>query len=363
MKKLVFITDTYPPDLCGVADYVELVAMALSTTYEVHVITRCIDIPRKTVTNGVVVYEVLHGKAYIFKAIHLIKSIQPDIIDVQLSYSSASQLHKRNLFTIVNPIIFHLSTRSIKRCLTVHELTTYLNDKPSLLRATYRKVRDRAQTQGYHYYFCTDTTYLSFFKNKKNKSFLQSFSNIRSTRSHNLINSKNLVFFGTIAPNKNLDALCNIFNELHYLDPNVHLYVVGGIVAGFKEKFSNLTKCLPPGGWTYTDYLDNNALAILLDKCSYAIFPFSITNKNASVLAMLVNRLVVIAECESLPVYADYGNNFYPVHNIDSNKVYSIIKATQNTETYFPDNGELLKDHVSKRCNVYQHLLSIKNQL
>lgn len=361
MKKLVFLTDTFPPDLCGVADYVDRVAAELSDSYEVHVITRKGTRKKVSTKGGVTVHKVLEGKGYILKAAQQMKAIQADIVDVQLAYSNASCLHKQNLLTIINPAVLRLLTRPAKYCLTIHELSTYLSDCPSRLRAAYRTLRDYGQTRLYDHYFCVSQTYLNYLKSTEHKSFLPSFSNIPTVRSHNRIENRNLLYFGTIGPSKRLHDLFQTFQALYERDSQFHLYIVGGIVAGYQDDFFKLVESLPTGSWTYKGRLEVAELEPLLNNCSYALYPFPISDKNASVIAMLTNRLVVIAVCKSVPFYAALGNHFHALEKMRPDAVQSIIASTHGDQTLYPNNEKLLADHITQRRETYESLLSTRH--
>lgn len=361
MRKLVFLTDTFPPDLCGVADYTDRVASELSNNYEVHVITRKGTGEKVSVKGGVTVHETLRGKSYILKAAQQIKAIQADIVDVQLAYSNASCLHQQNLLTIINPVVLRSLTRSAKYCLTIHELSTYLSDCPSRLRAIYRALRDYGQTRLYDHYFCVSQTYLDYLQSTKNKTFLPSFSNIPTVRSHNRIENRNLLYFGTIGPNKFLRDLFQTFQALYERDSRFHLYIVGGIVADYQDTFFRLVEPLPISSWTYKGRLEAAELEPLLNNCSYALYPFPVSDKNASVIAMLTNQMVVIAVCKSVPFYAASGNNFRALEKMQPDAVQSVVASTLGCQTLYPDNEKFLANHITQRREIYESLLSTRH--
>jgi glycosyltransferase involved in cell wall biosynthesis len=358
VKKIVFLSDTYPPDLCGVADYVAILGERLASSYEIHIITRKDKLTGTNHHGALTVHPILSGKTYIFGAIQRIQCIQPHVLDVQLSYSSASQLHQQNLVTVINSLLLKSMAYPIKLCLTIHELSTYLLDCPTWKRKLYRRLRDYGQTRFYDYYFCTSQSYLDYLKRTSRKTFLPNFSNIPSMRSHNLINTKSIIFFGTIGPRKNIDLLCHLFGQLNRLDPKIHLYFVGGIVTGYEHPFLQLLGTLPTGSCSNLGHLETGEMGKVLDVCSYAIFPFSVSDKNASVLAMLVNSLVVIACCDRLPFYATQGDNFYGVSDMTVASIEAIISATFGKRTYYPKNEDLIAQHLEQRQTVYQQLLA-----
>ena len=357
MKKLVFLTETFPPDLCGVADYVAQLASALSVDYEVHIVTRKGDVDTTLVSKQVIIHTVLEGNTYIFDAVHILQTIQPDIIDVQLAYSSASHLHQLNFFTLINSFILRYFSYSSKRCLTVHELSTYLSDHPSSLRSFYRTLRDYGQTRFFDYYFCVSPSSLNYFKHRENKIFLPHFSNIPTLRTHNRVYNHDLLYFGTLAQNKHIPKLFEVFKKLHQQNCNFRLHIVGGIVSNFENTFFALTQTLPQDSYTYHGRLCIHSLSSVLDQCSYALYPFSINDKNSSVLAMLTNLLVVIANCRTVPVYASYGNNFYCVPEFDSTKIKPILDKTLGTTTSYPHDREIMSTHLRIRKNIYNNYL------
>ncbi len=358
MKKILFLTETFPPDLCGVADYVLMLASNLVEEYEVHIVTRKSDSNSLLLDKRINLYEILSGKAYIFQAIRTINVIQPDIVDVQLAYSGSGYLHKENLLTLMNALAILSLTQSTKRCLTIHELSSFLDDAPSFLRVCYRAIRDYCQTRFYDYYLCMSRKYLTYLKKAENKLALLGFSNVPTIRNHNRIENRNLIFFGTIGHNKKIDSLIQVFRDLNRGNPCFHLTFVGGIVEGFESTFFCLLKSLPRKSWSYEGRLSGNELATVLDRSSYAIFPFLVTDKNTSVLAMLANRLVVIALCESLPTYAQNGNSFYGLSQLSASVIRGIVSDTLGKTVSYPDSNQLLSAHLMQRREIYERLLT-----
>jgi glycosyltransferase involved in cell wall biosynthesis len=361
--KLAIITETFPPDLCGVADYVEIIAKELAITYEVYIITRKLKQINIYDLQNIKIYEIMNSKFYILKVISYLKKIKPDIIDIQLSYSLASKLHKMNIFTLINSSLLKLTLPKTKLVCTVHELS-YLCEflKESKIRRLYRKIRDYCNTRFFDYYFCLNKVYLNYFTQTSKKEFIENFSNIPTLRECKFINSYNILFFGIITSNKNIEKLSNLFKILLKKNQKFHLFLVGGIVKDYQKKFEQIMADLPNTSWDYLEKLNFNELKIILNQCSYAIFPFKVSDKNASVLAMLVNGLIVIAECDSTPEYSKYGNNFYGMNELDVESVYQVISSTFGSQVEYTKNQELIQKHITRRKVVYENILQFKHK-
>lgn len=358
-QAIAIISETFPPDLCGVADYVSLLAQALSSTYDVHVITRAYNGRNIYRIGAVTIHEVMMSKLYLLDVIKCLRQIKPALIELQLAYSlAANWLNKFNLFPSFTSILIRLLLKTKLVC-TVHELTTFLDDgHTSLLRRLYRNLRDYLSTRLLDYYFCVDRTYLRYFKHDR-KLFVPSFSNIPSLVKKTEANAYNFLFFGTIAPHKNIDRLVKLFAELLTLEPNSQLLIVGGLTGGYDEAaLEKLLAPLPAESVTYCGRLSTTNLTKVLASCSYALFPFPVTDKNASVLAMMVNGLVVIAEANVETIFETYGNNFYKTSCLTATFIHQVVKRTIGQPLNYKTHQELLENHVQTRIQVYETLMS-----
>lgn len=357
--RIVVISETFPPDVCGVADYVLILCQYLSEYYDVYVITRQFDSPKIYNLGNVTVCEVIDSKLYIFKVLNILNEISPHIIDVQLSYSSASEINSKNLFSPFYSLLIRKKFSQSVLCCTVHELSSLLETNSWVIEI-YRKIRDYGHTLMFDHYFCADARYLNCIK-ASDKSFLANYSNIPTFKFTKKIDSYNLLYFGTINQKKQINKLINLFFNLLERDKLFHMTIVGAVSESYRREFEDIIKLAPAGKITYLDYLDKDDIESVIDKCSYAIFPFPVTDRNASVLAMLVNGLIVIAECEDLPHYSTYGNNFYRVQDVsDVKSVYEIIVSNLGKCTHYLNNDQIINNHIKKRKKIYQTLLEAK---
>ena len=355
MLKLAIISDTFPPDLCGVADHVLILAQQLSRNYEVHVLTRKFAIARHYKIDKVFVHEILSSKLYILSAIYFLKKIYPDIIDIQLSYSSASQLHKKNIFSLCNSFLLRISFKQSKLFCTVHELTSFLQTNNPLL-SIYRKARDYFHTRFYDYYFCVDKRYLQYFKSSK-KSFIPHFSNIPTLLKRKKIVSPSILYFGTIAKHKNIDKLISLIDKISSTRPEVKLILIGGIVDSYKFEFQKLIAQSSKKNINYLGFLEEDAIVSIINECSYAIFPFKVLDKNSSILAMLVNGLIVMAETDEDLEFFKYHNNFYTTKELTQEFIIGVIDSTLNSEIEPYNNDVLVANNIAKRIATYESIL------
>ena len=358
-RTIALISETFPPDLCGVADYVDQLSQALSSDYDVHVITRINSDKQSYRIQDVTVHEVMASKRYILDVVKLLKQLKPDLIDIQLAYSlAANWLNQFNLFSSLSSSLVRLSLRTKLVC-TVHELTSFLDDgKSSLTRKLYRHLRDYLNTRWFDYYLCVDRSYLTYFKHDR-KLFLPNFSNIPSLVKKTNANSYAILFFGTLAPHKQLDRLISLFAELLTLEPRSNLWLVGGQIKDFDDvTLQRLLAQLPKQSINHCGRLSVTDLEAVLRTCDYALFPFPVTDKNASVLAMMVNGLVVIAETKVETVFGNYGNNFYQTSCLTASFIDQVIRNTRKQSLVYPSYQELLNKHVETRMHVYKTLMS-----
>ena len=352
MLKLAIISETFPPDLCGVADHVLILAEQLSKNYEVHVLTRKLGIGRHYKIDKIFVHEILSSKSYILSAIYFLKKIYPDIIDIQISYSSASQLHKKNIFSLCNSFLLRICFNQSKLFCTVHELTSFLQtNNPPL--SIYRKIRDYFHTRFYDYYFCVDKRYLQYFKSS-NKSFIPHFSNIPTLLKTKKITSPSILYFGTIAKHKNIEKLISLIDKISFIKSDIKLILIGGIVNSYKFEFQKLIAQSSKRNINYLGFLKKDEIASIINECSYAIFPFKVLDKNSSILAMLVNGLIVIAETDEDLEFSRHHNNLYTTKELTQEFIIHVIDSTLNSEIEPYSNDILVANNIAIRIAIYE---------
>lgn len=351
---LAIISETFPPDLCGVADYVQILATELANDFEVHVLTRSQGEVKQYRLDRVTVHEMMRSRFYIWDVIRCLKLIQPDIVDIQLSYSGASRFNQFNLLSLFNSGLIRLLIKS-SLCCTVHELSSFLPSN-SHLRQIYRQIRDYGHTRWFDYYFCVDRRYLGYFKTPR-KIYLENFSNIPTLSHKQQVNSRTILYFGTIAQHKNIDRLLQIFQSLQLLEPTCQLFLVGGVVENYQAAFSQILSEFSQDAVQYLGRLDDGELQAVLYQCSYAIFPFPITDKNASVLAMLVNGLIVLAESHRTSVFSQNHPTIYQTEQLTPGFIQAVIHQTYGQPLTYPTSDQLIAHHLQQRRSVYDQLM------
>jgi len=351
-KIIVLISETFPPDLCGVADYIFITGQELSKKYEVHILTRKKSKVKHYSIDGVAVHEIMSSKFYILDIIQFLRTINPEIIDVHLSYSSASQLHKKNIFSLCNSFLLRICFNKSKLFCTVHELTSFLQTNNPLL-AIYRKARDYFHTRFYDYYFCVDKRYLQYFKSS-NKSFIPHFSNIPTLLKTKKITSPTILYFGTIAKHKNIDKLISLIDKISSIKSDIKLILIGGIVDSYKFQFQKLIAQSSKKNIDYLGFFKQDEIVSIINECSYAIFPFKVLDKNSSILAMLVNGLIVIAETDENLEFSRHHNNFYTTKELTQEFIIHVIDSTLNSEIEPYSNDILVANNIAIRIAIYE---------
>jgi hypothetical protein len=82
-----------------------------------------------------------------------------------------------------------------------------------------------------------------------------------------------------------------------------------------------------------------------------------VTDKNASVLAMMVNGLVVIAETNVETIFETYGNTFYKTSCLTATLIHQVVQRTIGQSLTYQTHQELLEHHIQTRIQVYESLI------
>ena len=234
LDKIMIISETFPPDLCGVADHVDVLAQNLSMDYDIHIVTR-VSSGTKHLEN-ITVHQVITSNFYILGIIKLIREVKPKIVEVHLSYSGASLYNYHNYSSMFNSYFLRLFTNCALIC-TVHELNQ-LHHCTSTIKKMYRKLKDYFNTSMYHFYFYVDKKYAPYLSVHQT-SFLEHFSILPTVCDKTEVNTKTFLYFGTMDSHKEIQKLLDLFQELYAKDEKYRLIMAGGISKG-RERFPNL---------------------------------------------------------------------------------------------------------------------------
>ncbi len=121
MKKIVFISGTQPPTLCGVGMYSSKLLKELikSNVYELHLITS--NVKELEMINGIIYHTVSStwNIGVQRKIIRILKTIDPDIIHFQ--HPTLTYVSRPDILFLIFSICFNFKNRY--RVLTLHELS------------------------------------------------------------------------------------------------------------------------------------------------------------------------------------------------------------------------------------------------
>lgn len=364
MKKIIAIfTETFYPDPCGVADYVNTIVHNFDKeNYDIHVITRTDTRGKKETVQyeNIFIHKIINTKLYIFNVPKFIVKLNPDIVDIQMSFSGASRFNRRNILTgLIVPIIRFLIPNA-KIVVTIHEICK-VNKNKNIIENIYSSIRDFPFLHFSKNFIIADMQYVKYI-NKKNYTYISGFSSIPTYIGEKKVNKNKIVFFGTLTRNKNIEFLIDIIKKLREKD-DYYLDIIGATLdKDYKNMLldyinnNNLSKCVE------FSYIKNaEEVAEKISNAEYAIFAFKkkLTIRNTSVLASVVQGTKTFIYSDEKLYSCNYRfDNLFVLDNLNiDNWVKAIINSKMNQSLKVINNKELVSRHVIKRMEFYDNLL------
>jgi glycosyltransferase involved in cell wall biosynthesis len=234
--KILLITGSIPPEICGVGDYTEKLASSLAKRgIHVRILTGGKSVKNHNDKNEIV----QTGKKWrindILHIMNSIKKFSPDIIHIQypsigFGYSIIPQL-----------ISVIYTSSSIPVVTTIHEFKiAHLLRKISILIFLYTSDKIILTTDEERSYLIKFTDRYCNLARKSN--VIPIGSNLPNLNAQDGYDNNLVVFWGMFHKAKGIDMLLKGFQEAIVQNPNLHLLLIGGIHPRHAE-FINDLKC------------------------------------------------------------------------------------------------------------------------
>jgi glycosyltransferase involved in cell wall biosynthesis len=336
--KILFITGSYPPDVCGVGDYISVLYNELKRQ------------------NSKFEFEVFFKQQwslnFLWSYLKQIKAHNADVIHMQYpteGYGYSFLPFLLLLFLRPYPIVLtlhELSNRTFKAKLFTYMLVLFSN-----------------------YVIFTNTTekkYLKsifIFKHKKT-TVINIGSNIPAINDHNNFNPKNndLIYFGHIRPLKGLETFLEVVKGLKTAGCEIKCVIIGqtlGKYDDFAKYVRQESKLL--GIKIITNLSKEDTAKTLSDsKIAYLPYPDGISARRGSLLAAIINNCTIVSTISKEP---DINTFFEPYCYLTktSQEAIDTISGLANNKV-IEKNGEKLSDvfswnsiakaHITFYCNV-----------
>lgn len=328
--KLLIITDTFPPDVCGIGDYTYHLADEIyKLNNDVTVLTK---IENTNHSEPFKVYNTINSwSALSFSKIKkCIDELNPDIIHIQ--YPNIKSMGYYLLPFLINIIAKYRG----KVVITIHEHThkTSIGKLANLIAVFFANI-----------VFITEVNYKKAFRYfNSNIQLLPVLSNIPKSsltetekqlvkQSLNIGNRKLVSYFGFIVDHKGVDLIFEACN------PEEHYILVIGDTTKFRSEYSKkIENILLSDKWKNsaksTGFIRENDVANFLAASDVCIFPFKkgLGERNASFNAALIQNTFIITTHREMEGY-DSNNHVYYTKVDDIKKIQEVLK---NSVSYIP---------------------------
>jgi len=264
--RIVMVTGSYPPKACGVGDYTNSLVGALSSS-------GC-DV------------DVLTERSFkLFNAGNLAKEIaakKPDIVHIQYPTSGyGSDLGPQMLSVLVRGCVITL--HEVSQVNLLRRLSLYPFSMRSS-RLIFTNIYEQDCAEKYAPWLAQRT------------SVIPIGSAIQFSSSEHPRDSKEIVHFGLIRPNKGIEEVLNLARGLKVNARAMSIRIVGMVEARFEQYFLGLKEAADglPVSWSIG--LPEAEVAALLSKAEIAYMPFpdGASERRSSLLALLANEVVTI---------------------------------------------------------------------
>jgi Glycosyltransferase len=363
---LLFISDTFIPDNCGVADYLNIVINSLDKDlFNIHVITRT-DIkgnPKIYSYDNVTVHKILDSRYYMFNPslYRYITGINPNIIDIQMSYSGSSKFARKNIFIGWIVPLIKLFIRNTKIVVTVHEVCQNIRNK-NTIEKVYSFLRDQPYMHFCNNFISADVIYKKYLHDK-NYIILNSFSNIPTCIRETAQDNSQIIFFGTIQKQKNIRFLVDLLKELNRTY-KFKLIILGAVLdEEYKLELKSYIKDNDMDDFVEFKFVKNaEDVAKIIAGSKFALFPFSkaVSIRNTSILAAIVQNIITII----------YSNDYYYPDEFRTENLIvldsldiklwetTILDNIKKKRNILCNNDSLVKRHISGRQKFYLKILT-----
>ena len=360
--RVLLVTGSYPPMRCGVGDYSQHLAQALSAEHGVKVgVLTSATADTLNYADGVEIFPIIKRWAFIeiLRVIKVIRYWSPDIVHIQYP----TQGYANGLLPWVLPIVIYLMGRKVVQ--TWHEGYGRRNVPELFLKSLVPSglifVRPQYQ-RNLH-------PQLRWVLWKKTIEFIPNASAIpraelseevkREIKKQYLNNQKRLiVFFGFVYPHKGAELLFDI------ADPALDQIIIVGEVDKNGEYHREIMRCASVDAWqgrvTITGFLPAADVAVILAVADAVILPFRTGGGewNTSIHGAVLNGAFVITTSQTQSGYDEKRNVYYAkIDDIQEMKSALGSHAGHRRKYDAVIDGDEWKQIAKQHCEIYNYLL------
>lgn len=333
--KLLFITDTFPPAVCGIGDY------TYRLTNEIYKLNNDISVLTKIENENHAAPFKVHNTVKSWSPLNFSKikkhiiELNPDAIHIQ--YPNIKSIG----YYLLPFLIKVMAKYRGKLVISIHEHThkTFIGKLANLTAVLFANVViiSEEQYQKSFRYFNSNIQSLRVLSNIPKASLTNTEKQFVKQKL-NLGNKKLVSYFGFIVDHKGVDLLFEVCN------PDEHYVLLIGDTTKFQSDYSKkIEKTLLTERWKNsakaTGFISENDVANFLAVSDVCLFPFKkgVGERNASFNAALIQNTFIITTHSKKEGYDSENNVFYT--KIDD--VKKMQEALRDFENYSPSKNNI----------------------
>jgi glycosyltransferase involved in cell wall biosynthesis len=195
-----------------------------------------------------------------------------------------------------------------------------------------------------------------FFKVKNKSAVIKIGSNIKPCQLEIPFNNKqyDVCYFGTINPNKGIETFLNCITKLQKINKNIKVCIIGNTLPSYENYYIRiLEEASEIGIKLILNKEESDVSASLANtKIAYLPFPDGVSERRGSLLACIVNKCIIVTKKGMFTTKSHENVCFFADKSRDEQLIIELLNKDSNFyDSYFKKSNEFILSEVPSSWN------------